>query len=75
MSELEKWIDQELKSKDMKKFNRKKAHKKYLEKRIIELRRMIFTSLFYENNKELDEGVKILKKLFYKYNERLRKFK
>jgi len=75
MNELEEWVEKELKSKDMKKFNRKKQHKEYLEKRIIELRKALFGSLFIESNKEVDERVELCRELFNKYNEKLRKLK
>ncbi len=74
--ELELWIKDELKSKDMKKYKRKIAHVKYLEKRITELRDSYmqydyFRDKFFE--KDLTE-LKIKSELFVKYNERLKKF-
>jgi len=75
MSELEEWVDRELKSKDMKKFNRKKLHKKYLEERVVEIRKEMFAWNFYEKSQIQEERVDLLKKLFWKYNKRLRNFK
>lgn len=75
-NELNTWIDEELKSKDMKKYKRKAAHARYLEKRITELRDSYmqydyFRDKFY--SKDLSE-LKIKSELFIKYNEKLKKF-
>lgn len=74
--ELELWVKNELKSKDMKKYKRKIAHAKYLEKRVLELKDSYmqydyFRDKFFE--KDLSD-LKIKSELFVKYNNRLKKF-
>lgn len=70
MNELEEWVEKELKSKDMKKFNRKSKHAEYLENRIKELHDRIFERVLkYGNVSVIDT------ELFIKYNEKLRKIK
>ena len=68
--ELEEWMEKELKSKDMKKFNRKSKHAEYLENRIKEIHDKIFEKVLkYGNVCRIDT------KLFLKYNEKLKNIK
>lgn len=74
--ELEIWIKDELKSKEMKKYKRKNAHIKYLENRVLELRDSYMQYDYFRDKffkKDLSK-LKVKSELFIKYNERLKKF-
>ncbi len=75
--ELEIWIKDELKSKEMKKYKRKAAHIKYLEKRVIELRDSYLQYDYFQEDyncsgKDLS-SLKVKSELFIKYNDKLKK--